>query len=123
MASNAIAGTLSFSINGKTVNLKGAFKVRVGGVSRKPVVGPDGVHGYTQENNAPGFDADLTDSGGMSVQALQALDGVTAQADLLNGKSYVLNNAWTAEAQELDAIAGTITFQMDATSCTELTAS
>ena len=122
MASNAIAGTLSFAIDGQTYNLKGAFKVRVGGVSRDPVVGPDGPHGFTEKYNSPGLDADLSDSGGLSIQSLQNITDSTAQVDLVNGKSYVFSNAWTAEAQELDAVSGTITFKMDALDCNEITA-
>jgi hypothetical protein len=49
----------------------------------------------------------------LSLQRLRAFCNSTVTVELLNGKTYVLANAWTSEALELNAVDGTVsvTFQ------------
>jgi len=100
-------------VDGEQYALRGALTISIFPFEREGVAGMDGVHGYTQTPRAPEISADLSDMGGLSMAKLQAVCNSTITVELMNGKTYILANAWTSGAPELDATDGTVsvTFQ------------
>ncbi len=89
MAGSLLAGTATLAVNGQTFALVGDFKYRVAKVARTSLLGMDGYHG-TKAKPIPGMiGAKLRDTGGLSVAAINAMDGVVVTAILANGKTIV----------------------------------
>jgi len=103
-----IGGVAYLKVDGEQVALRGALTISFFPFERTGVAGMDGVHGYTQAPRAPTMTADLTDIGGLSLTKLQSICNSTITAELLNGKTYVLANAWVSGTPELDATDGTV---------------
>jgi hypothetical protein len=122
MASQAIGGTAFLKVDGAQVQLRGNFKVMPNLTENTGVAGADGIHGYTQKYVMPAIEADISDSGGLSVTALQNITSSTITLELVNGKQYVLANAWYSGQATLDAVVGQVPVRFEGTSCMELTA-
>ena len=105
---NAIGGIAWLRVDGEQYALRGDLVVRMGPTERTPVAGADGVHGYTEAYIAPEIEGTFSDIGGMSIQRLAAVCNATVTAELLNGKTYLLRNAWTGGNLELNAIEGSV---------------
>jgi hypothetical protein len=104
-----IGGVAYLKVDGTQYALKGNLTISIDAFARTPVAGMDGVHGYTEQPRAPEITADLSDLGGMSLQQLRAVCNSTVTIELRNGKTYVLRNAWTTDATELNGVEGSAT--------------
>ena len=113
--SQALAGTASLTVNGVSYALRGAFTYSPVRVKRETISGQDAVHGF-KEMPTPGWvSADLTDTGGLSVAALNAMTNVTIVAQLKNGKVIVGVGLWTVDAQEVDTAEAKLTVKWEGT--------
>lgn len=103
---NRVGGILTFTIDGASYLARGNFKVAVLGVKREVIVGQDGVHGYTEMPVAGSIEGDFTTRQGLSLIALQTVTDSTVMVQLANGKTYVLTDAWTEGAFEIETAEG-----------------
>jgi hypothetical protein len=110
MASNTnrLAGTAYLSVDGQTYMLRGDFEYSPSVVTRETAVGMDSVHGYIEKPIQPHISCTLSDSGGLSIAALNAMSNVTVVAELANGKTIIGRNMWTVDAQAGKATDGTV---------------
>jgi hypothetical protein len=122
MASNALGGTAFLKVDGNQYLLRGNFKVMPNTVENTGVAGADGPHGFTQKFNVPSIEADITDTGGLSVQALQNITNSSITLELVNGKTYLLASAWYAGQATLDAVTATLPVKFEGMSCNEILA-
>ena len=120
MASNRIGGQLSFTIDGTPYAARGNFTVMPSSVKRDGVAGQDSVHGYIEKPAVPGIKGDLSTVPGLSVEALQAITDSSVICSLANGRSYVLRDAWTLAAFEIDTGEGKLGIEMQGMSCDEI---
>jgi hypothetical protein len=105
-SAKAIAGTLYMAIDGVQYKLQGNWKIQPNNIQRKPVEGQSGSLGATQKYVTPYMKGDISDYGGLSLQQLQNITDSTATAELVNGKTYVGNNAFWGDDTELDTETG-----------------
>ncbi len=68
--------------------------------------GQSGTLGFTQKFVTPYIKGDVSDYGGLSLQQLQNITNSTVTVQLVNGKSYVANNAFWGDDTELDTETG-----------------
>jgi len=120
MSKNRIAGTCYLKVDGTQYSLRGSLTVSPDDVEREGFAGQDEVHGYIEKPRVPSISADLTDTGGLSLDALRAMTDVTVTAELANGKSYVLRNAWTKGAHELNTAEGQVAVTWEGKKCEEI---
>ena len=113
MASNIVAGIASFRVNGSQYQLRGSFNIGIYDIERTGVAGQDTVHGFTEKLRVPFIEGEISDNGGLSLEELKKLTDVTVEANLANGKSYVLRNAWLASSPDLDASEGKMTLRFE----------
>lgn len=116
---NRLAGTAFVSVDGTSYMVAGEFEYSPSKVSRETLVGQDRVHGFSEKPIAPHISATLRDSAGLSVASLNAMDNVTVNAQLANGKSIVGRNMWTVESQTAKAADGTIEVKWEGPDVTE----
>jgi hypothetical protein len=120
MANNRIGGTLSFTIDGTAYEVRGSFEVQASSIKREGIAGQSGVQGYTEMPVVPGFKCDLTTNGALSFAALESISNATMQANLANGKTYVLTQAWFNSGTTISAAEGKIACEFQGMSCTEI---
>ena len=119
--SNRIGGMLSFYADGVQYEARGEFKVTGPKLKREGVSGQDFVHGYTEMPIIPRIEGRLSIGNNLSIELLESLTNVTVQANLANGNSYVLTQAWTLSAFVIDTVQGSVEIVLEGISLQELT--
>ncbi|TXH34064.1 MAG: phage tail protein [Rhodospirillaceae bacterium] len=121
MADNRIAGVCYLKADGQQFALKGDLTINIDKVTRTGVAGADRVHGFTETVNIPFISGTVSLTSDLSIEKLQEMTDVTVVAELANGKSYILRNAWSAESRELNASEGQTPVRFEGKSGEELT--
>jgi len=122
MACRRIAGVAYVYVDGQQYPLRGSLTISTDTIEREGVAGQDDVHGFIETPRVPWIEGDISDLGGLSLMALQAMCDVTVTAELANGKVYILRNAWTTAAREFTAADGQATVRFEGMSAQELMA-
>ncbi|MFN3686098.1 phage tail tube protein [Salinarimonas sp.] len=120
MARNRIGGVAYIKVDDRQIALRGGLTVSVDGFEREGVAGQDGVHGYTEKPRVPFIECDVTTTAEASMDFLRSIVNATVTAELANGKTYVLRDAWTAGAREINAEEGMVNVRFEGMSGTEL---
>jgi hypothetical protein len=120
MAANRIGGTAYLKVDGEQFALRGDLTISIDSTEREGVVGMDGVHGYLERPRVPFIEGTFSDIGGLSLARLQAHRDVTVTAEVLSGKTYLLRNAWTSTARELNAVEGSVSVRWEGESGAEI---
>lgn len=94
--SQRLGGIISFQVEGRAYNAKGAFTYNLGNPMRTPVIGSDGVHGYSETPQVAFIEGAVTDDGTLSLQELTTLRNKTVTVALANGKTIMLPDAYFA---------------------------
>src|ERR1035437_6687512 len=105
---NRIGGFLTFRIDGQQYQARGNFMIEGGTLKREGVAGTENVHGYVETPIVPTIKGDISIGNKLSIAQLQAITQSTVQADLANGSSFVLSQAWTADSYVIDAHDGKV---------------
>lgn len=109
MANNKVGGIAYLKINGVQYKLRGNAEYSPTNRERESVAGQDGeIHGYIEKTMAPYINMDLTDQGGLSLQAIQDLTDTTITLQLNNGKTFQLTDAWCVPQMKNQTSDGTI---------------
>jgi hypothetical protein len=108
-----IAGVAYLRVDGAQYALRGNLTVSIDSAEREGVPGQDGIHGFIERPRVPFIEADLSDIGGLSIETIAGMVNTTVQAELANGKKYVLRNAWTSTARELNTADGQVTVRWE----------
>ncbi len=119
MAQQRIGGFLVFKIDGVQYSARGAFKYQPLTTEKTGRAGQDGPHGFTEMPVVPYIEGELTDLGGVSVQALQALDDSTFTLELANGKVVILRNGWVSGQIPVDTTEGKYPIKLEGKNCYE----
>lgn len=119
----SFGGTAQFILNGQLISLSGTLKVKLGGIKRTPAIGPSGPTGnWTETYEAPEFELEMWDDPTISMTALQAVTGITAQISGRNGKTYMLYGGFFTDPLEPDVISGKVPAKLSGQRALEITA-
>ena len=91
-----IGGTLFIAVNGVRLAVKGNWNLNPGRPKREGVVGMDQVHGYKETPQVPSIEGEATVMPDTDVPALLEVRDATITAELANGQTGVLREAWQA---------------------------
>jgi hypothetical protein len=116
----ALGGSAFLKADGKQYDLHGNLTVYTGGTEQESVSGMDGVHGYTEKPTVPFLEADLSDSGGLSLEELGAIRDATITVELNNGKVYAFQEAWVMKTPELNVADARMTVRFEAKRAQEI---
>lgn len=92
---NRLAGTAYVTVNGSPVALAGSLEYSPVLVARESLKGQDGVHGFSEKPETPHIAGTFRDSGKLSLTQINAMDDVTVDVRLANGKRIIGRNMWT----------------------------
>ena len=118
--SKPIGGTAFVLVNGRQYALEGTLTVSPTTVVREGKAGLSGVIGYTERARVPYIEGTFATDEDLALDDIKAMRDGTVQADLANGKSYVLRNAWHAGEPEIDAAEGTVPLRWEGKDCEEI---
>lgn len=101
-------GAASFYVAGAYYEVKADIEIKLGGITRKPIVSSAGSVDYIVEMVAPEVSLTALDGPAVSVTALKAFQGGTLQVRLNNGKRYLLSSAFQTDDPSAKVDAGEI---------------
>lgn len=120
MSNRRIAGVAYLKVNGTQYPLRGNFTVMPSKNERTGIAGQDAVHGFKEIPVVPYVEGDLSTTAGLSIEALDAITDASVTAELANGKTYLLRNAWTAGTRSIDTTEGVVGIRFEGLSCEEI---
>lgn len=115
-----IAGVCYIKVGAEQLPLAGNWTVSPSPTQREGIAGQDGVHGYKEMPRVPFISGDAQTTGALSIETLDKITDATVTAELANGKVYVLREAWTASAHEVNSQEGQVAVRFEGISCDEL---
>lgn len=99
---NRVGGEIFVTLSGTgRLRARGTFTCNTGHPKRSAVVGSGGVHGYSEEEQVPFIEGEITKKG-IDIDALCQVDGETVTAELADGSVFVLQDAWFAGDGNVD---------------------
>ena len=119
---NRVAGIAFVKVDGKQYDLRGSFTVSPSATERTGIAGQDGVHGFMEVPRVPYIAGDLTTTAGLSIDELDAIEDATVTAELANGKTYVLTDAWCKAGHEINTHDGQVPVRFEGLACVEMSA-
>jgi hypothetical protein len=115
-----IAGTAFVFTNGSPIALRGNLTVSPSRVERTGLAGQDRVHGYQELPTVPFMEFDVSLDPTINWEDIELIVDATIQADLINGKSYILRNAWKAGRIEMNTRDGFSRVRFEGMNCSEM---
>jgi hypothetical protein len=112
-------GTAYLKINGLQYELRGELEIQPNTTQNEWIANQDTTQVFTQKAITPYMAMKISDSGGLSVQQLNAVQGATITAELISGKVYSLQQAATWGEVKLDTEKGEITAKFGGNACYE----
>lgn len=117
-----IGGTAFLSYDGNQLTLAGDLTVSPDIIEREGKAGLSGVAGFTEMNRVPFIEGTFYTVTELSVTEIAAITNATVTAELGNGRTYVLRNAWVSGTREINAADGTVQIRFEGENCSEVTA-
>jgi len=115
-----IAGIAFLKVDGALYPLRGNFTVSPSAIERAGIAGQDYIHGYSELPRLPVVSGDVSLVPELSMTDVEGVTNATVTAELANGKTYVLREAWCTSALELNTREGQTRITFQGVSCDEL---
>jgi hypothetical protein len=115
-----IAGVAFLKVDGAIYPLRGNFTVSPSSLERAGISGQDFVHGFSEMPRVPYIEGDVSLVPELSMDDVEAVVNSTVTAELANGKTYVLREAWCRAALELNTREGQTRVRFEGVSCDEI---
>lgn len=115
-----IAGKVFISVNGVGIPCKQGVEIDFGDEEKEPVIGLDGVHGFSGKATAPGIKFTATNRNDMNVHQLLRQEGATVVAQAEGGKTYTLRDAWQSGRGTLNMDDGELPLQYNGLALEEI---
>jgi tail tube protein len=119
MAFGPTGGTAYFKINGLQYALRGELEIMPNITENEWIANQDLTQTFTQKPVTPYMAMKISDTGGLSIQQLNAVQNVTITAELINGKVYTLQRAAAWGEFKDDTTKGEITGKFGGIACFE----
>lgn len=120
MPQGPIAGTAFLKVDGNMYPLKGNLTISSSAVERTGIAGQDYVHGYQELPRVQYIEGDVSTLPEVSPEVLDGIIDATITAELVNGKTYVLRNAWTKGPIDINSHDGQFRIRFEGLSCDEI---
>jgi hypothetical protein len=117
-----IAGIAFLKVDGDLYPLRGNFTVSPTPIERAGIAGQDYVHGYSELPRVPYIEGDVSLVPNLSVEQVAQITNSTVTAELANGNTYVLREAWCRSALDLNTREGQTRIRFEGISCDEIMA-
>jgi len=120
MASNRIAGTCYFQIDGQQYETTGTVSWMGSQTKREGIPSNDlSVPGYKESPLVPYIEGDFVMTDELNSQVLAAVDGAVVTVEAANSTVFTLMNAWCCGELKVDTTEGKVTCKFEGTSSLE----
>ncbi|MFS8051583.1 phage tail tube protein [Rhizobium sp. BR 317] len=113
------AGTAYVKVDGTQYPLRGNLVIMPSSVTRTGIAGQDYVHGYSEMPVVPYIEGDFTLTDDWKISDVKGITGATVTAEIANGHTYTLKNAWQAGDLPMETVDGKVKIRFEGVSCTE----
>lgn len=120
-APNRVAGVAYVYVDGIKLDLGGKITVSPWDTEKESVKGLSGTVGYKETPMTPFIEVEVITTPDLDLQAFQNIRSSTVIAELANGQTYTLRNAWTVTRPDMDGAEGTATLRFEAKNRPEMT--
>lgn len=97
-----LTGRAFITAGGRRLPSKEGAKLGFGNVERTAELGDAGVLGYREKPTVPYIECTIAHSSDTSLREFADMVNVNVSFDTDSGRSFVLRNAWSAKAIEMD---------------------
>jgi hypothetical protein len=110
---NRKAGIIYIFVDGIRFEAKGEFKINPGCNKRDNIIGADGHHGYKETPQGAYVEGAITDSYDLDTVGLRQITNSTVVIQLINGKSWLFEDAWYSSEGDMSTDEGEIGLRFD----------
>jgi hypothetical protein len=110
---DCVAGEAYVKVDSRQLSVRGTLTISPNRITRTPVSGLDGFHGFQSVYRAPYIEIEITNRPQFPLTDLQAITDATITAELETGEVWVLRNAFQSGDLELNAADGTCTVRFE----------
>jgi hypothetical protein len=101
--------------------LRGNLTVSATPFERTGIAGQDYVHGYQELPRVQYIEGDISTLPEVSTEFIEQVTDATVTAELINGKTYVLRNAWCKGPIDVNTHDGQFRVRFEGLACDEIT--
>lgn len=112
-ASNRVAGVAYCYVDGVLLPLGGEITVQVWDTEKETVTGLSGPVGYKETPKVPFIQVEVITTPELNLKAFQGVRSSTVIAELANGQTWTLRNAWSTTMPEMNGAEGTTTLRFE----------
>ena len=113
MAKNRRSGTLFVKADGLVLEVIGNWTCNDGVPKKETLAGADQIHGYKEMPVPAYIEGEIRDSADLDIKAIKELEDATITAEMANGKTFVLRNAWYAADGDLGTEEANLQFRFE----------
>jgi hypothetical protein len=110
---DCVAGWVYVKVDSRQLSVRGTCTISPNQITRSPISGLDGFHGYQAVFRAPYIEVEVTNRNQFPLTDLAGLTDSTITAELETGEVWVLRNAFQSGDLELSAADGTATVRFE----------
>lgn len=118
--SGRVSGTIIFKVDGQQYSVFAGISYSLGRAKRESFTDSAHEPHYKEVGQVPFIAGELIDKNSVDVAKFLEVDEVTITAELANGKTIVLRDAWQVGEGEVNAEEGKIPFRFEGKSAEEL---
>tara|TARA_R110002050_G_scaffold269917_1_gene412416 strand:- start:39482 stop:39838 length:357 start_codon:yes stop_codon:yes gene_type:complete len=115
-----ITGRAFITVNGKRLKSRPGATLKIGGFNRTPVIGDDGVHGYTEEVVAPEISCTISHDKDTSLTDISNSKNDSVGFETDSGKTYLQSGSFLTTPPELNGQDGGVALTYAGLSIEEL---
>lgn len=115
-----LLGKVRLRANGKELLTLAGSTLKTGGVKRSPVVGANGVHGFSEEIVAPMISCKISQTSDVDVTFIDSIKDATGIWQGDDGVNYSLTGMYCLGESELTEKGGEISTGFSAMSCVRI---
>jgi hypothetical protein len=109
-----VAGEAYVKVDSRQLSVRGTLTISPNQITRSPISGLDGFHGFQSVYRAPYIEVEITDRPlAFPLTDLQGITDATITAELETGVVWVLRNAFQSGDLEFNAADGTCTVRFE----------
>lgn len=110
---DCVAGEAFVKVDSRQLSVRGTLTISPNRVTRSPISGLDGFHGYQAVHRAPYIEVEITNRAQFPLTDLMGITDATVTAELETGEVWVLRNAFQSGDLELAAQDGSATVRFE----------
>lgn len=108
-----VAGECFVKVDSRQLSVRGTLTISPNIITRTPISGLDGFHGYQSVYRAPYIEVECTNRSQFPLTDIMGITDATVTAETEIGETWVLRSAFQSGDLEYNAADGTVTIRFE----------